>query len=1395
MQNKRLSRFVSIVAVLLMVVSSVGAVQSAGPAGRSTGPDASATGFENYRDIDNPSGNATYPTGAANINATFQNNGSVASSFAVSLEVGQATPVTKLYADAEGGTLPVGWTATDLTESRWHTITTTYHGATHSVWCGGTGQAGTSYGANWESALRTTNSIALPGSGTPTLSFWHRYNTVVNTDGGYVEVYNPSASAWEREDIAANWTWSINGYPASVTTSPNNPISKDVPCFGGTDSGWVQSTADLTKYLGQSIQIRFVFSTSANMQGGWYIDDVTVTGTSTFTDNFESGMAKWTEENLQYPGGAGTDWAPYTQAQVAGDHDYNPASTKCFSNRNVGGTNAYAIGEDSVLTTNTVALTGITHARLYFESKMQSQLSTDGGWLEIQVGAQDWAIIKPFMANYPSSLDSTSCYGNVQGYSTANGVWGKVVFDLTPYIGQTIRLRFHFFANDDQTVGNGWFIDDVTITGWNFVVSGNYPLYVNNLNQGQTQTLVFATTFGTEGYYSLTTRTYLTGDVDNNNNRTYAIIFVKNIYTVSLSLDPATTCLVNHSKKGTINANVINTGNTNNSIDLTVSGYPVAWTINVNKQNPLNLSAGDSTIVRIDVWVPMDEPNHDVSFNITITSRIDGTKTMKKPMTVTVTNTAPIANPGLDRTVKVFSNVQFDGSASLDAEGDNLTYDWTFGDSTSGSGKNVNHTYATAGKFTVTLTVFDGQPGSTGVASLIVTVTDSAPVANMTIETVPVAGVYEMNVNITFNASKSTDESPATLTYTWDFGDLTDPGTGMVVEHAYTTGGKFTVSLTVTDAAGNASAPDVRQITVNNPPVANISSPKDRDSFYTTEDVTFSSLGTYDPDIGDTLTYSWTSNQPTPGTVLSTSAMFTKRLNATGTHTITLTVTDGRGLSSFSVKIVNIYISERTNELPKLTGGAVTPTDGDEGPTTKFNYTVRYSDSNNDPPFFIHVIIDGNVKAPHVMTAVDPLDNNYTDGKDYFFVPSPTEAVKGEVSPHNFTFETADKWAPTSKVATEILSGPVVKWYRQILSDSWSPNVRGTVYQIGDGRTLLNGVSVTPPDKPTGLESIGVAFTMATTATADKWFWANITIKYSSYNWTGFNVSTLNVYWSVDNGSWQVVPESGHDSVSQVIWFKVTKSTAKFAVFGKVNAPIIVIPPKNNGTADNTLLYVGGAVGAMAAVGIVAVVAMRRKKTKAPPEPTYDRDYKPVKPVGSGGEKASGAVEDSGGESVKVFRPGGDKVAVFKPGGGTEEEEVKVFKPGEATEGDEHIFRPGGKEVVEDEATTPPVVQEDAQREAVVQEEANKPAVVDAYDGAEQPAHGEQPVRDNVPTQTPETEAPKEEPVPETPKEEPKSPEAPKAPEAPKEAPKAPEPPKKEAPKDDLDDLLADLNK
>jgi glucose/arabinose dehydrogenase/PKD repeat protein len=57
-------------------------------------------------------------------------------------------------------------------------------------------------------------------------------------------------------------------------------------------------------------------------------------------------------------------------------------------------------------------------------------------------------------------------------------------------------------------------------------------------------------------------------------------------------------------------------------------------------------------------------------------------------------------------------SVQFDGSASTDADGDPLTYEWDFGDgSPTTGGAQAGHTYTTAGTYTATLRVSDGRGG------------------------------------------------------------------------------------------------------------------------------------------------------------------------------------------------------------------------------------------------------------------------------------------------------------------------------------------------------------------------------------------------------------------------------------------------------------------------------------------------------------------------------------------------------------------------------------------------------------------------------------------------------------------------------------------------------------
>lgn len=67
----------------------------------------------------------------------------------------------------------------------------------------------------------------------------------------------------------------------------------------------------------------------------------------------------------------------------------------------------------------------------------------------------------------------------------------------------------------------------------------------------------------------------------------------------------------------------------------------------------------------------------------------------------------------------------FDASASYDPDGSIVSYNWDFGDGGSASGVQVNHTYASAGSFTVVLTVSDNS-GANSSDSQVVSVSTSS---------------------------------------------------------------------------------------------------------------------------------------------------------------------------------------------------------------------------------------------------------------------------------------------------------------------------------------------------------------------------------------------------------------------------------------------------------------------------------------------------------------------------------------------------------------------------------------------------------------------------------------------------------------------------------------------
>jgi PKD repeat protein len=1196
----KLPRVVAIASVLMMVGAGFGALAAPGTGGRNPGLDVSATGISSQKDIDDPSGSALIATGPTSVTVAVKNTGDVpAPGFNVQMDVGKSATAAKtvFYADAESPGLPAGWTVSNFTQGKWHATNRSYSSATHSAWCGPQGQAAVQYGVNWEEEMHTTNAITVPASN-PMLLFSQEYVTKYATDGGYILIHDTAnaADVWDRNG-STTWTFTQGNYVAK--TASINLLSPDEWSFCGDSSGWQDIAIELSNYAGHSIQIKFVFSSSSTISGsivGWFIDDVRVTdgATTTFSDDFESGMGKWTAVNML--GDVPTAWGTQPDASPP----YNASSSRCFSNSESVVNNTYYNGEDSALVSPDFSLAGVTNARLHFWYKMRSQSINDGGFVEAQKAGGEWVYLKPFMRNYPSTIDPDSPYGGAGAFNStdqaAASAWVQATFDLSAFVGGNAKVRFHFYANFDDTVFQGWFIDEVKVVAWKFDPVDSSMRSISALAPTNTGSANFSVNLSIEGFYRLQATTQLPADTNPGNDMTYVIVEVKNVLTIDLSFNLSMPVSVTHGRTAHIGAIVWNTGNMINTVELKNTAPPAGFSIGYNR-TVLNISAGAKGFFGIDVSVPVDAASEVYSFMVNASSRIDGSRFSEKKVDLQVENNPPTAMAKAQSTGLVFTPIVFDGTGSSDPDYlvdglEVLNYTWDFGDGSTGYGATATHSFTAARKYTVTLNVSDGGPGSWSTDSLDVNISDREPVAVFDIDTPINNGTYQKDTEVVFNASRSRDEAPAMLNFTWDFGDNSEYGYEAVVSHVYTTGGLFTVTLTVTDPGGQQNT-NAKDILINNPPSANISSPVDNQVYYTTDSILFSSNGSFDPD-DNPLTFQWTDNQ-VPGTVLSTSPFFSKTLTLTGRHVITLTVFDGKGPASFAYDQVTIEIALKQNLPPTLTGGAVDPATGDE--TTVFRYSVTYSDPNGDVPEYVQVIIDGHAETPHSMAAADLADINFTDGKDYLYC---TTALRGEDSPHSFYFIAKDLHG-SSQASTESQSGPTVKWVRDIVSPD-TAKLRGKVYQTGPYRTLLGIVTnVTPPEIPAGKQSLGLVFTMNTTAPAERWFWANITVLYSALDYSKFNESTLRLYWSIDGGPWTVVPDSGLETEGQVLWMNVTRSSAKFAIFGT----LLPVGPIHHGNGnatkeDNTMLYLGIA-GAVVAIVVVAAAAVYLRRKPAVP--------------------------------------------------------------------------------------------------------------------------------------------------------------------------------------------------
>lgn len=358
-------------------------------------------------------------------------------------------------------------------------------------------------------------------------------------------------------------------------------------------------------------------------------------------------------------------------------------------------------------------------------------------------------------------------------------------------------------------------------------------------------------------------------------------------YTVSLIIATSNTCSDTTTRVVTINpaptVDFISTnGCSNDTIQFTSSTF-------VNPATTLSWmwDFGDGSTSTIA------DPQHIYAIhgvyivNLTITDTAGCTASVSHPINVIP---GPVAMFNFVAPACSGTDVQFN-DMSL-AQGSVITsWLWDFGDGNTTlvnapGNPNVTHVYASAGIYSVTLTVTNltGCDASTSM-NVVITV---GPTADFTFE----QGC--MGTPVAFTDNTSSNGGPAIVQWLWNFGD---PASGVSNTsnlpnplHIFNVAGTYTVSLTSTSASGCQHTVQ-HDVIVTPPPAV---------AFIITSGTCVGSAVTFEPDtnvmdLSLIASYEWNFGD---GSITSTSPTPTHVYNVTGTYTVTMTVVNLDGCTS-----------------------------------------------------------------------------------------------------------------------------------------------------------------------------------------------------------------------------------------------------------------------------------------------------------------------------------------------------------------------------------------------------------------------------------------------------------------------------------------------------------------
>lgn len=310
------------------------------------------------------------------------------------------------------------------------------------------------------------------------------------------------------------------------------------------------------------------------------------------------------------------------------------------------------------------------------------------------------------------------------------------------------------------------------------------------------------------------------------------------------------------------------------------------------------------------------------------------------------------------------------------------SYSWDFGDGNNSSQSDPDHTYAADGTYTVVLTA----TGPCGTATSTQTVTvATAPTAAFTAS--PTTGCGPLTVQFT-------DASTANATsFNWQFpGGSPSSSNEENPTVTYSVPGAYSVTLTVSNAAGSSTATQTDIIIVNAGPNANFSSS------------VAGATANFDNTSSNASTYSWDFGDGNSSTDAEPSHTYA----ADGTYTVVLTATNACGTSTATQQVV-VITSPNAGFTAATTSGCgpllVQFTDLSSGNTTEWNWTFEGGTPATSTLQNPEVVFDNPGTYDVTLVAVSAGGSStYTQNDFITVLPEPTAGFTSSVNGANASF-------------------------------------------------------------------------------------------------------------------------------------------------------------------------------------------------------------------------------------------------------------------------------------------------------------------------------------------------------------------------------------------------------